>query len=174
MVFDNLKNANNVSKSSKDMSDVMQAAVVLQMYKNAKTCCGASGNVTVQVLPHKDRKVVVNRDYNVAGDFTLQCYGGRLCKVDTTVTASADKILVVAASGDITQKYEIPHPTAPKKKDDHTTVVTPFWFVRRVDPGAENCVMKDATVTADGFTTTIPCIVNTKAIKKGDEAKVAK
>lgn len=174
VVFDNFKKTNNLTKSKKDMDDIMQAALITQLYRNTTKCSGIyGGHVSVQAAPANSRQVVVERDFEV-GEFKLQCYGNRFKEVTSAADdngKSTPNHAEVEIAG-IKRTYEVHPPMYPKNKEDQSTPVIPFWYVRHVDLGAENCTVAREGVKTDGINVTFPYIVNTKALAKGGEATI--
>ena len=68
--------------------------------------------------------------------------------------------------------YAMPKINPSKKPNDGDAFIVPFWFVKStVELPIINMQLQAVSHEYDGETFTVPCFVNTKALKIGDELR---
>jgi hypothetical protein len=181
LVIDAPHKTHNIAKCEKLLAEVTKAYAVAAMHTMSTRCSGMGlGQVSVQIKPIHDRKVIVEKDFK-AGQFKLYCFSTSLATPDTNKDdvdgAKAKKQKMSVILDGKTHVFNISPPQIPtcmptEGKDDAVALV-PFWFVKPVHESLANTVLTTETHTVGNAKVMVPLLTNTKAISKGEVVTVA-
>lgn len=182
LVIDAPHKTHNIAKCEKLLAEVTKAYAVAAMHTMSTRCSGMGlGQVSVQIKPIHDRKVIVEKDFK-AGQFKLYCFSTSLATPTPDTNKDVDeakakkqKISVILDGK--THVFNISPPQIPtcmptEGKGDAVALV-PFWFVKPVHESLANTVLTTETHTVGNAKVMVPLLTNTKAISKGEVVTVA-
>jgi hypothetical protein len=189
LVIDAPHKTHNIAKCEKLLAEVTKAYAVAAMHTMSTRCSGMGlGQVSVQIKPIHDRKVIVEKDFK-AGQFKLYCFSTSLATPTPDTNKDVDEAKAKKATIDKRQTMSViidgkthvfnisppPIPTAsmPKEGKDDVVALVPFWFVKPVHESLANTVLTTETHTVGNAKVMVPLLTNPKAISKGELVTVS-